>query len=260
MKYNFDVEKITNECIDWIREWFGKNGAGCNAVIGMSGGKDSTITAALCVKALGADRVIGVAMPDRNQSINEADEICKYLGIKYILADIGPACDGFRNLSIVDDGLAVNGMWSKQAEQNIPPRVRMAMLYAIAQTYNGRVSCNCNLSESYIGYETIFGDNVGAFSALRYLTVTEVKAIGRYLEIPSKWVDKIPDDGLPHSCSDEEKIGFLYSELDEVIREGKHNASVEMNKLLKIMNMHQNSQFKRNMINIPSYVPEITIW
>ena len=166
--YNFNVEKVTKDCIQWIRDWFEKNGKGCNAIIGISGGKDSTLVAKLCVEALGADRVIGVSLPDRNQGLNDADKICEHLGIRYIIANIGPACDGIRNISVVDNGEAMSGMWTVQAQQNLPARIRMTMLYAIAQTYNGRVANTCNLSEDYVGYATLYGDSAGSFAPLSF--------------------------------------------------------------------------------------------
>lgn len=246
--YNFNVEKVTNDCILWIRDWFKHNGPGCNAIIGISGGKDSTIVAKLCVEALGADRVIGVAMPDNGQGINDADKICAHLGIRYIIANIGLACDGIRNLSIVDNGMVGNGIWSEQAEQNLPPRIRMTMLYAIAQTYNGRVVGTCNASENYVGYMTRWGDQASDFEPIGNLTVTEVLHIGDYLGLPYGWVHKIPDDGLPHSSSDEQKFGFSYTELDRYIREGiepegKCNNSNE-SKIDKIKRMHTKNEFK----------------
>ena len=259
--YNFNVEKVTKDCIQWIKDWFEKNGNGCNAVIGMSGGKDSTIVAKLCIEALGADRVIGVALPDRKQGINDADKICEYLGIRYILANIGPACDGIRNLSIVNNGEAMNGMWTVQAQQNIPARIRMTMLYAFAQTYNGRVANTCNLSEDYVGYATLFGDSAGSFAPLSKLTVTEIYQIGDYLGIPYEWVHKTPDDGLPHSSPDEEKFGFTYAELDRYIREfivpeGTCTNNPNELKVDKIMRMYENNKFKTEIIQIPCYCPK----
>lgn len=248
MKYNFNVENVTNECIEWIRDWFDKNGKGCNAVIGMSGGKDSTITAALCARALCADRVIGVSMPDEGQSINDADKICEYLGIKYRTVEIGDTCNSIKK-----------SLWckpSKQTEQNIPPRVRMVVLYAIAQTENGRVACCDNASERFIGYSTLFGDNVGSFAPLLELTVTEVKAIGHYLGLPYEWVEKLPDDGLPNSSPDEEKIGFLYSELDSFIR---GTSPINEEKKAKMMDMHMKSEFKRSIVHVPSFMPKFIL-
>lgn len=243
-EYNFDVEEVTNHLILWIRNWFEKNGKGCKAVLGMSGGKDSTITAALLARALGSNNVVGVMMPDLGQGLNEADEICKHLGINCIYAPIDNITGAFYDSDITKD----NGVWSlsnfsKQAEQNIPPRVRMTMLYAISQTLNGRVINTCNLSENTIGYETIFGDAAGDMSPLGNLTVTEILKIGDYLEIPRKWVHKTPDDGLPNSMPDEEKFGFTYAELDDYIR--TDNPETEDDHWAKIESMIYNSKFKR---------------
>jgi len=253
--YTFDVEKVTKDCIQWIRNWFEKNGPGCNAVLGLSGGKDSTVVAALCAKALGADRVIGVAMPDKGQGINEADKIAEHLGIKFLVLPIGDICSAF-------DTVADNYIdWSKQTQQNIPPRVRMTMLYAVSQTFNGRVANTCNLSEDFVGYSTLFGDNAGSFAPLSKLTVTEIYQIGDYLGIPYEWVHKVPDDGLPHSSSDEKKFGFSYAELDRYIREGiVPEGACENNpdelKIDKIDRMHKNNKFKTEIVQIPCYWPE----
>ena len=249
-EYTFDVEKVTNECIQWIRNWFEKNGPGCNAVLGLSGGKDSTIVAALCAEALGTDRVIGVALPESTQGLNEADKIAEHLGIKFMVLPIGDICSSF---DVADN-------WSVQTKQNIPPRVRMTMLYAVSQTYNGRVANTCNLSEDYVGYATLFGDNAGSFAPLSKLTVTEIYQIGDYLGLHYEWVHKVPDDGLPHSSPDEEKFGFSYAELDRYIREGvepegKCNNSDEL-KIDKIRRMYENNKFKTEIIQIPCYWPE----
>lgn len=243
-EYNFDVEEVTNHLILWIRNWFEKNGKGCKAVLGMSGGKDSTVAAALLARALGSNNVVGVMMPDLGQGLNEADEICKHLGINCIYAPIDNITGAFYDSDITKD----NGVWSlsnfsKQAEQNIPPRVRMTMLYAISQTLNGRVINTCNLSENTIGYETIFGDAAGDMSPLGNLTVSEVITIGDYLEIPRKWVHKTPDDGLPNSMPDEEKFGFTYAELDDYIR--TDNPETEDGHWTKIESMIYDSKFKR---------------
>lgn len=234
-----DYKLLKDQCVQWIRDWFEKNGKGCNAVLGMSGGKDSTVTAALCAEALGKDRVIGVSMPAEGQGINDADKICEFIGIRYICAPIGGIISGFQQLSeTLPEGL------SHQSEQNIPPRVRMTTVYAISQSLNGRVVNTCNLSEDWVGYSTRWGDSVGDFSPLGKLTVQEVKAIGHELGLPAKWVEKIPDDGLPHSCSDEEKFGFSYATLDRYIRTGvcEDEAVKE-----KIDRMHRNNLFKLSM-------------
>lgn len=231
--------ELKDQCVAWIREWFDKNGKDACAVLGMSGGKDSTVAAALCAEALGKDKVVGVAMPAEGQSLNEADKICEFLGIRYLCAPVGDAIDAFERLGeMLPDGL------SHQSEQNIPPRVRMVTLYAISQTLGGRVVNTCNLSEDWIGYATRWGDSVGDFCPIGKLTVQEIRGIGHAMGVPAQWVDKIPDDGLPHSCSDEEKFGFTYETLDRYIRTGvcEDDATRE-----KIDRMHRNNLFKLSM-------------
>lgn len=242
-----DYNKLKDQCIQWIKNWYERNGKGCRAVLGMSGGKDSTVAAALCAEALGKENVVGVAMPAEGQSLNGADEICEYLGIRYICAPIASIIKGFEDVrSVVEEG------FSNQTEQNIPPRVRMCVLYAISQSVNGRVVNTCNLSEDWIGYCTRWGDSVGDFSPMGGLTVQEVKGIGHCLGIPAKWVDKIPDDGLPHSCPDEEKFGFSYATLDTYIRTGE---CPDPEVRAKIDRMHERNLFKLSMPE--AFRPEI---
>lgn len=254
-EYEFNAKEHLNKCVNWCKDWFQKNAPNHKAVIGMSGGKDSTIAAAILAIALGANKVIGVSMPDDGQSINDADEICKFLGIKYINAPITGMTNAFKNMwsEFGDEDFK----WSSQAETNIPPRVRMTMLYAIAQTYNGIVINTCNLSESYLGFETIFGDLAGGMSPIKNLTATEVIALGDELKLPSNWVHKTPDDGLPNSCPDEEKFGFTYETLDKWIRTGEKSDGETMK---KIYAKYESSQFKRDCVNIESYNPNLIVY
>ena len=260
--YNFNVEEVTKNCIQWIKDWFNENGKTCNAIIGISSGKDSTIVAKLCVEALGADRVIGVMMPDKGQGTNEADKIAEYLGIKYMVTPIDGVVAEFHKVWN-DQGSDVK--WSKQSEQNIPPRERMTMLYALSQTFNGRVANTCNLSEDFVGYATLFGDAAGSFAPLSQLTVTEIYQIGDYLGLPYEWVHKVPDDGLPHSSSDEKKFGFSYAELDRYIREGiVPEGACENNpdelKVDKIDRMHRSNKFKTEIVQIPHFDPLVEVF
>ena len=210
----FDAVKIKNECVEWIRDFFEKNGKDCNAVVGISGGKDSSVAAALCVEALGRDRVIGVLMPCGEQhDIDMAQLLVDHLGMKYYIINVKDAVDGIIN-SLPKD-LSI----TSQTVQNVPPRIRMSTLYAVSQSVNGRVVNTCNLSEDWVGYSTRYGDSVGDFSPMSFLTVTEVKAIGRVLGLPDVLVDKTPIDGLCGK-TDEENLGFTYAELDRYIREG----------------------------------------
>ena len=205
-----NTEKVTKECVEWIRDFFEKNGKGCNAIVGISGGKDSSVVAALCVEALGKDRVIGVLMPCGEQAdIDAAYLLVNHLGIKHFVINVKEAVDG------VVKSLPFEA--SVQTRTNIPPRIRMTTLYAVAQSHNGRVANTCNLSEDWVGYSTRYGDCAGDFSPLSKLTVTEVKQVGKFLGLPDSLVDKVPIDGLCGK-TDEENLGFTYDTLDKYIR------------------------------------------
>ena len=222
MNYTFNAKETTEKAAQWIRDFFEKNGKGCNAVIGISGGKDSSICAALCVKALGKERVIGVLMPNGEQSdIDMARLLVNHLDIKAVEVNINEAYKGV--LNGLENAKPVNGFRmdgiSNQTIVNLPPRLRMAVLYAVSQSCNGRVANTCNLSEDWVGYSTRYGDSVGDFSPLARLTVAEVKEMGRFLGLPEVLVDKVPSAGLCGK-TDEDNLGFTYAVLDKYIRTG----------------------------------------
>ena len=211
----FNVEKTTEAVVEWIRDWFEVNGKGCNAVVGISGGKDSSIVAALCAKALGKERVIGVLMPNGEQSdIDCSKQLVAHLGIPYYVCNIKKAVDGVLEC-METAGIEI----SRQTRINLPPRIRMSTLYALSQSKNGRVANTCNLSEDWVGYSTRYGDAAGDFSPLGKLTVREVKEIGKYLQLPINLVEKVPSDGLTDR-TDEDNLGFTYAALDNYIRTG----------------------------------------
>ncbi len=211
----FQVESVTNALVHWIREWFEQNGKDCKAVIGISGGKDSSVVAALCVQALGKKRVVGVLMPNGEQpDIDCSMALVRHLSIPYYVCNIQSAVLGVLK-SMKDAGVDA----TKQTLINLPPRIRMSTLYALSQSVNGRVANTCNLSEDYVGYSTRYGDMAGDFSPLGKLTVQEVKAIGKFLGLPEYLVEKVPSDGLT-SRTDEDNLGFTYKALDKYIREG----------------------------------------
>ena len=237
----FDAVSIKNQCVDWIRKFFEENGPGCNAVVGISGGKDSSVAAALCVEALGKDRVIGVLMPQGEQGdIDMAYMLVNHLGIKHYVVNIKAAVDGLIG------ALPADMEKTPQTLQNIPPRVRMTTLYAISQSNNGRVCNTCNLSEDWVGYSTRYGDSVGDFSPMSYLTVAEVKEIGRVLGLPNELVDKTPIDGLCGK-TDEENLGFTYAELDRYIRTGEID---DLDKKAIIDRKHKMNLFKLELMPI----------
>ncbi len=242
--YKFNAEKVKNECVQWIRDFFENNGKGCNAVVGISGGKDSSIVAALCVEALGRDRVIGVLMPNGEQAdIDMAKLLVDTLGIKHFIVNIKDAVDGIIN--------SIPFELSEQSRVNLPPRIRMSTLYAVSQSHNGRVANTCNLSEDWVGYSTRYGDSVGDFSPCSFITVQEMKQIGRLLGLPDVLVDKVPIDGLCGK-TDEDNLGFTYAELDRYIRTGEID---DMDKKAKIDRMHVMNQFKLQLM--PAFKPEI---
>lgn len=242
----FDAVKVKNDCVEWIRKFFEENGKDCNAVIGISGGKDSSVAAALCAEALGKERVIGVLMPcGVQQDIDMAELLVKHLGIKHYVINVKEAVDGI--LNNMPNDLPV----SSQTKTNIPPRIRMAALYAVSQSVNGRVVNTCNLSEDWVGYSTRYGDAAGDFSPMSKLTVTEVKAIGRVLGLPDVLVDKVPIDGLCGK-TDEENLGFTYAVLDRYIREG----IIEDQDVKNLIDTkHKNNLFKLQLM--PVFEPEI---
>ena len=241
----FDAMKVKDACVTWIRDFFRENGPGCNAVVGISGGKDSSVVAALCAEALGRERVIGVLMPQGEQpDIDMSRLLVEHLGIRSMEVDVAPAVDAL--LAALPADLEV----SRQTRINVPPRVRMATLYAIGQSCNGRVANTCNLSEDYVGYSTRYGDAAGDFSPLSKLTVTEVKALGRALGLPEVLVEKVPTDGLSGK-TDEENLGFTYAELDRYIRTGEIE---DLQKKEIIDRKHRMNLFKLQLM--PVFEPE----
>lgn len=213
---NFDAKKIKDELTAWIRDFFEQNGKDCKAVVAISGGKDSSVVAALCVEALGRDRVYGVLLPNGEQAdIDASKQLVAHLGIDYSIINIK---DGFQGI-MEELRQKMPCEIQQQTVTNLPARLRMAVTYAVAQSMNGRVANTCNLSEDWVGYATRYGDGAGDFSPLSKLTVQEVRAVGVELGLPHELVFKVPIDGLT-PLTDEEHLGFTYDALDKYIRTG----------------------------------------
>ena len=257
-----EIIELKNRIVHWIRNWFVENGCGCKAVVGISGGKDSTIAAALCVEAIGADRVVGVMMPNGIQTdLNDSVAVCKHLGIQSLIINIEkPVATILNSLAyeghdvLSDEYKKVIPLISDQTKINLPPRIRMSVLYAVSQSVNGRVVNTCNLSEEYVGYSTRWGDSVGDFSPFALLTSDEVIAIGDIMNLPYELVHKTPSDGLCGK-TDEDNFGFTYAQLNCYIRRGICDDASACD---KIAQLHDKNRFKQNPI--PCYPHEGVIY
>ena len=234
----FDAKRAAEGCIQWTRNWFDKNGKGCVAVVGISGGKDSSVVGGICVKALGPERVIGVMMPNHTQAdIQDSKDIIDFLGIKSYQFNIGGIIDKF-HWQFEKDCADLTA--TQQADENLPPLVRLEVLRYIAKCTNGRVSKNCNASETHIGYTTVDGDNRGDFAPIRDFVVSEVIEIGRCIGMPERFLVKAPADGLCGK-TDEDKLGIPYAVLDRYLRTGEID---DLEIKAKIDRMHEMNKFK----------------
>ena len=238
--------KESEKVIEWIKQYFKDNGKDCNAIIGISGGCDSSVTAALLVKALGKDRVIGVLMPNGDQyDIDCSYQLVKFLDIKHYVININKPYLELTNE--IDTKLKIDSKSYDIYRTNTPSRLRMATLYGISGLFNGRVANTCNLSEDYVGYSTKFGDSAGDFSPISNFTKTEVRELGEELGLPKNLIYKVPEDGMSFK-SDEEKLGFTYEVLDKYIRTGEID---DLKIKEKIDKMHLANLHKIQLI--PSY-------
>lgn len=233
--YEFNAKEVADNLVLWLRDYFDNNGNHLNAVVGCSGGKDSTVVLAALVKAIGVYRVYPVLMPNGEQSdISDSYSVCGFLGLTPFLCNIDNAYNG------IVDAVKPHFDVTTQAKTNLGPMMRVSMLKTISQCVNGRFTCNANLSERYVGWFTIGGDSTGDIFPLANLTVTEVIAVGKALGLPDWMVEKKPSDGLCGK-TDEDKFGFSYAVLDHYIRTGEcEDPEIKA----KIDERHQNNLFK----------------
>lgn len=242
--YNFDAKKVAENLVKWLRDYFNNNGQPINAVVGCSGGKDSTVVLAALTKAIGPERIYAVLMPNGEQAdIDDSYKVCEFLGLKPYVCNIQAGYQGI--LGAVADEFEP----SEQTKINLAPVLRMATLKAVSQSVNGRFTCNGNLSEAYIGWFTIDGDDRGSVKPLINMTVTEVIAVGKELGLPDWMINKTPADGLCGK-TDEDKFGFSYAVLDKYIRTGEID---DMDAKAKIDEMHAKNAFK--LKPMPSFEP-----
>ena len=229
---------LADRCVAWIQDYF-KTTKGEKAVIGISGGKDSTVVAYLCVKALGKENVIGVLMPNGNQTdINDSYEVVNNLGIKYVKHNIAEAYNSFWHIDAIEP--------SAQAKINLAPRLRMTTLYFIAQSVGGRVVGTGNLCERMLGYYTLWGDGACDMNPIGHMLVSEVIGVGRALGIAERLLVKPPSDGLTGK-TDEDSLGFTYAEVEKALNgESTPNAD-------KINSRVAAQKFKRDMTSIPMF-------
>lgn len=244
--YEFDATKEVPNITNWIKDYFIENGPNSKAVIGISGGKDSTIAAALLVRALGPERVIGVLMPQGEQTdIDDSRRVCNILGIKSYEINVKKSCD-----VLYHELLASGENLNHTITTNTPARIRMTTLYMVAAAVGGRVANTCNYSEDYVGYSTKYGDLAGDFSVFKNYTVQEVLAIGDELGLPKELVHKNPSDGMCGK-SDEDNLGFSYEVLDKYIREDIYP---DYDTLKRIRELHRRNKHK-NCIQLPAPRP-----
>lgn len=240
MPEDFRAEEEIERIVRFLREWFEENGRTADAVIGLSGGKDSTIVAALAARALRPERVLGVLMPDGEQAdIEDAREAARVTGIRSVTVNIHAAKEAL--LASITAGTGTE--LSRDSVINLPPRLRMSTLYAVAQSlpHGGRVLNTCNRSEDYVGYSTKYGDAAGDVSPCAEYTVSEMRLIGDALGLPAHLIRKTPSDGLS-GMSDEEKLGFTYEALDHYILTGTFDGPEQIRERidrLHVMNLHK---------------------
>lgn len=239
------MKTLTKNCVNWVKDYFANLGQ-TKAVVGISGGKDSTVVAAICVAALGKENVFGVMMPNGVQKdISDSQKVIDHLGIKGFTVNIGNAFNDLCNEICLGQELTYD------TKTNLPARLRMSTLYAVGQTLGAMVANTCNLSEDIVGYATLYGDSAGSFAPLSHLTTEEVMEIGDDLGMPTELVHKTPIDGL-QPLTDEDKLGFTYHEVNELIRKGVKGPNYE-----KIMKMYRANKFKTDIIQIPYFNPHL---
>lgn len=258
MEKIFEPIKEIDHICNWIKEYFVENGPNSKAIIGISGGKDSTVAAMLLVKALGKERVVGIMMPESVQKdIDDSRKVCEILGIQSYEVDIGPACAAlYRSIDeAYDFDHTVTNV--STVTTNTPCRIRMSTLYAMAALIGGRVVNTCNWSEDFVGYSTKYGDLAGDFAVLQHYAVREVITMGCVLakefDIPVELIAKTPSDGMCGK-TDEDNLGFTYDTLDSMLLD---DIIPDYETFRNIMERYNRNTHKTNCIRLPAPRPLI---
>ena len=252
--FKFNPSSALETINDCTELWRSGNNLPTKWVIGISGGKDSTVAAGMLSKQYGQENVLGVLMPCGEQpDIQDSYDVVKTLGIKSIEVNIRSAINSL-NIQILNySAVKTTPADLEVADTNLPPRIRMATLYYVAQAVGGIVVNTSNLSESILGYGTLYGDIAGSFAPLRGLTATEVVLLGHELGLPAHLVNKTPADGLSGK-TDEDNLGVKYIDVDRYIRYGATAVSEEVVKLVN--EKYRKNKFKSDIVDIPGVLFE----
>jgi len=244
LNYQNEIVKIT----EFIKQQLKRAGF-TKLIVGLSGGIDSSVTAALSVKVVGKENVFGVMLPYRKShpdSLEHAKQVAKQLGIKYEIADISPMVDAYFENYATDADILRKG--------NRIARERMCVLYDLSAKYKALVAGTGNRSEIMVGYCTQYGDNACAFEPIGHLYKTEVLKLAKILNLPDSVINKKPTADLWEDQTDEDEMGITYIELDEILYQMLDQkmeyedliAAFSKEKIDKVKRMIQMSDFKRN--------------
>ena len=238
---------LADDIARWLKD-YAKDARARGYVLGLSGGIDSAVTAALCRRAMG-DEVLGLLMPCRSlpEDAELASLVADSLGMRTATIDLGPAYDAL--IAALPAGIP------EMARANIRPRLRMTALYAQAQTHNYLVAGTGNRSEVMVGYFTKYGDGGVDVEPLGRLYKWEVRELARDLGIPEVVLNRPPSAGLWQGQTDEGEMGITYADLDKVLAaiEADKTSGLDQAQVDYVRGMISSTTHKRAMP--PAYEP-----
>jgi len=207
-----DNQAVCKKLINGIRHYFTKNNVK-KAVVGLSGGIDSSLSAKLVADAIGKENVHGLIMPRKwlssQENINDARELCKWIGMNCSIVYVNKFLEGFSE---------ADWKQSKIAEMNAASRIRAIILYNYANTHNALVIGTSNKTEILLGYFTKYGDGAVDIEVIGELFKTDERGLAKFLGIPENIINKTPTAELYHGQTDEEELGASYGELDKILK------------------------------------------